>query len=45
MAGDTERAQSLVQSLNQRYPLDTQVQSLWLPAIQGQVALTRKVSG
>ena len=43
MAGDNERAQSLAQNLNQRHPLDTQVQSLWLPAIQGQAALTRKV--
>jgi tetratricopeptide (TPR) repeat protein len=42
MAGDTARAQSMAQSLNQRYPLDTQAQSLWLPAIQGQVALNRK---
>jgi tetratricopeptide (TPR) repeat protein len=42
MAGDTARAQSLAQDLNQHYPLDTQVQSLWLPAIRGQVALTRK---
>jgi serine/threonine protein kinase/tetratricopeptide (TPR) repeat protein len=42
MAGEAERAQSLAQNLNQHYPLDTQVQSLWLPAIQGQVALTRK---
>jgi tetratricopeptide (TPR) repeat protein len=45
MAGETERAQSLAQNLNQHYPLDTQVQSLWLPAIQGQVALTRKAPG
>jgi len=43
MAGDTARAQSLAQNLNQHYPLDTQVQSLWLPAIRGQAALTRKV--
>jgi eukaryotic-like serine/threonine-protein kinase len=42
MAGDTARAESTAQNLNQRYSLDTQVQSLWLPAIQGQVALTRK---
>jgi serine/threonine protein kinase/tetratricopeptide (TPR) repeat protein len=42
MAGDTTRAQSLAQDLNHRYPLDTQMRSLWLPAIQGQVALTRK---
>ena len=43
MAGDTAHAQSAAQNLNQRYPLDTQVQSLWLPAIQGQMALNRKV--
>jgi eukaryotic-like serine/threonine-protein kinase len=42
MAGDTARAESLAQDLNKRYPLDTQMQSLWLPAIHGQVALDRK---
>jgi eukaryotic-like serine/threonine-protein kinase len=42
MAGDTARAESMAQDLNQRYPLDTQVQSLWLPAIRAQVALDRK---
>jgi serine/threonine protein kinase/tetratricopeptide (TPR) repeat protein len=42
MAGDTERAQSLAQNLNKRHPLDTQVQSLWLPVIRGQVTLNRK---
>jgi eukaryotic-like serine/threonine-protein kinase len=42
MAGDSARAQSLAQNLNLRYPLDTQVQSLWLPAIRGQMALNRK---
>jgi eukaryotic-like serine/threonine-protein kinase len=42
MAGDTARAQSLAKDLNQRYPLDTQAQSLWLPAVQAQVALNRK---
>jgi tetratricopeptide (TPR) repeat protein len=45
MAGDTARAQSLAQDLKQRYSLNTQAQSLWLPAIQGQVALTRKAPG
>ena len=45
MAGDTARAQSLAQGLKQRYSLNTQAQSLWLPAIQGQVALTRKAPG
>jgi eukaryotic-like serine/threonine-protein kinase len=42
MAGDTARAESLAQDLNKRYPLDTQMQSLWLPTIQAQLALNRK---
>ena len=42
MAGDTARAESLVQDLNKQFPLDTQMQSLWLPAIQSQLALDRK---
>ena len=42
MAGDAARADSLAQGLNKRYPLDTQMQSLWLPAIQGQLALDKK---
>jgi serine/threonine protein kinase/tetratricopeptide (TPR) repeat protein len=42
MAGDTARAESMAQDLNKRFPLDTQVQSLWLPAIRAQVALERK---
>jgi serine/threonine protein kinase/tetratricopeptide (TPR) repeat protein len=42
MAGDTGRAETLAQDLEKRYPLDTQVQSLWLPAIQAQLALDRK---
>jgi len=41
MAGDTARAESLAQDLNKRFPLDTQMHSLWLPAIQAQVALDR----
>ena len=44
MAGDTTRAESLAQDLNKRYPLDTQMQSLWLSAIRAQVALNRKNS-
>jgi tetratricopeptide (TPR) repeat protein len=39
MAGDSAKAESLAQDLGKRYPLDTQMQSLWLPAIQAQVAL------
>jgi len=42
MARDTVRAESLAQELGKRYPLDTQVQSVWLPAIQAQIALDRK---
>jgi tetratricopeptide (TPR) repeat protein len=45
MAGDTARAESLAKDLNTRYPLDTQMQSLWLPAIQAQLALDRKSPG
>ncbi|MGA8876528.1 MAG: protein kinase [Candidatus Korobacteraceae bacterium] len=42
MAGDAARAESLSQELNKRFPLDTQLQSLWLPAIRAQLALNRK---
>ena len=42
MAGDTARAESLAQDLGKRFPLDTQMQSLWLPAIQARLALDRK---
>ncbi len=41
MAGDAARAESLAQDLNKRFPLDTQMQSLWLPAIQARLALNR----
>jgi len=42
MAGDTARAESLAQDLNKRYPLDTQMQALWLTAIRAQLALNRE---
>jgi hypothetical protein len=42
MAGDTARAESLAQDLGKRFPLDTQMQSLWLPAIRAQLALDKK---
>ncbi len=42
LAGDTARAESMSQDLNKQYPVDTQVQSIWLPAIRGQLALNRK---
>ena len=43
MAGDTARAESLAQDLGKRYPLDTQMQALWLPAIHAQVALEKRI--
>ena len=42
MAGDGARAESMAQDLNKRFPLDTQVQALWLPAMRAQLALDRK---
>ena len=41
IAGETTRAESLAQDLGKRFPLDTQMQMLWLPAIQMQLALDR----
>ena len=43
MVADRARAESLAQDLNKRFPLDTQMQTLWLPAIQGQLALDRHI--
>ncbi len=42
MAGDVARAEPLVQKLAKRFPVDTQVQSIWLPTIQAQLMLDRK---
>ncbi len=42
MSGDTERAELMAQDLAKRYPLDTQMQLLWLPAIRAQLALNKK---
>jgi serine/threonine protein kinase/tetratricopeptide (TPR) repeat protein len=39
LTGDTARAESLAQDLGKRFPLDTQMQSLWLPAIRAEIAL------
>ncbi len=41
MSGDAVKPESLAQDLNKRFPLDTQMQSLWLPAIRAQLALSR----
>jgi eukaryotic-like serine/threonine-protein kinase len=42
MAGDDARAEALVQDLNKRFPLDTQIQSVWLPTTYAKLALNRK---
>jgi hypothetical protein len=42
MAGDTARAERLAQDLRKRFPLDTQMQFLWLLAIQAHLALNKK---
>jgi DNA-binding winged helix-turn-helix (wHTH) protein/tetratricopeptide (TPR) repeat protein len=42
MAGDTARAESLAQDLGKRFPLGTQMQSLWLPPVKALLALDRK---
>jgi len=41
MAGDTARAESMEQDVGKRFPLNTQMHALWLPAIQAQLALNR----
>jgi len=42
MAGQTARAGLLAQDLGKRFPLDTRMQSLWLPAVQAQMELDAK---
>ena len=39
VVGDSARSESLAQDLNKRYPLGTQMQALWLPAIHARLAL------
>jgi tetratricopeptide (TPR) repeat protein len=39
MASDTARGESLLQDLAKRFPVNTQVQSIWLPTIRGQLTL------
>jgi len=45
MAGDTPRAESLAQDLKKRFPLDTQMQSLWLPCDSGAIGAGQKEYG
>jgi eukaryotic-like serine/threonine-protein kinase len=42
MAGDTARAESIVADLGKRFPLDTEMQLLWLPTIQAQLELNAR---
>jgi len=42
IVGDTAGAESLTSELNKRSPMDTQIQSLWLPAVRAQAALNRR---
>jgi eukaryotic-like serine/threonine-protein kinase len=42
MAGDAARAESSAQEIEKRFPLDTQIHALWLPAIRAQLALDKK---
>ena len=42
MAGDAARAESLATDLGKRYPLDTQMQSIWLNSIHAQLALNKR---
>ena len=41
IAGDGPNVESLVHELDQRFPLDTQMQSVWLTTIRAQLALSR----
>jgi tetratricopeptide (TPR) repeat protein len=44
MAGDSATAEPMAADINKLHPLDTQIQSLWLPAIRAQLALNRRSS-
>ena len=42
MVGDSAQAKLLVEDLNQRFPLHTQMQSIFLPPVRAQLALRQK---
>ena len=44
MTSDKVRADAIAQDLAKRFPLDSQIQSFWVPAIQAQLALARNDS-
>ena len=41
MSGDTAQAKSLAKNLNLEFPLNTQIQNLWLPTIRAQTVLNK----
>jgi len=43
-SGDLARAQQLADKLNQQYPLDTLIQTYWLPTIRAAIAIQRNNS-
>src|SRR5208282_1214559 len=45
MAGDAAHAEPLAEDLGKRFPLNTQLQPLWVSAIQAQLALNKKDPG
>ncbi|MGC1498550.1 MAG: tetratricopeptide repeat protein [Terriglobales bacterium] len=45
MVGDSTQAKSLIQELNQRFPVHTQMQAIFLPPVRAQLALKRGNSG
>jgi tetratricopeptide (TPR) repeat protein len=42
MAGDIAQAESLAQGLKKQFPVNSQIQSIWLPVVAAQVALDRR---
>ena len=40
-AGDTTRVQAILDDLNRRFPVNTVIQSVWLPTIRAQLELNR----
>ena len=42
LAGDGTHVQALTDGLNKRFPLNTMIQSVWLPSIRAQLEINRK---
>jgi len=45
LCGEANQVKPLIDELNQRYPEDTVINSIWLPTIRGAIDLQRDVSG